>query len=386
MQKSRTRVHNIPSYDNLLKKSWCQIRSHAMPQRFIFIKSLAICIIFASVFAVYNWAFTPYSCATPNTIYISAGAFGNLFDEHPFIGNTQISCARLKKYLNAHEYNVQQIKNARYLANPQAILFFDIYTNLLDLQAYPLDKRVLFLWEPPTTIEIGYKKENHQYFSRIYTWNDDLVDNKKYFKFYYPQPTLKMVETAPDYAAKKLCTLIGCNKHSYYSHELYSERKKAIEFFETEHPESFEFYGVGWDPNQYKTYKGTIKDKIEYLKKYKFSICYENASNLNGYITEKIFDCFVAGCIPIYWGAPNIAAYIPKSCFIDRRDFNSLQELYAHLISIDRTRYQEYLTNIATFLKSKDAQLFSSDHFITTVFGAACPNHTSMPDPKYATA
>lgn len=39
-----------------------------------------------------------------------------------------------------------------------------------------------------------------------------------------------------------------------------------------------------------------------------------------GYITEKIFDCFFPGVIPIYWGAENVTDYIPQDTFIDRRN------------------------------------------------------------------
>ena len=42
-------------------------------------------------------------------------------------------------------------------------------------------------------------------------------------------------------------------------------------------------------------------DKWVYLRKFRFNICPENASS-KGYITEKILDAFVGGCIPIYWG------------------------------------------------------------------------------------
>lgn len=42
-------------------------------------------------------------------------------------------------------------------------------------------------------------------------------------------------------------------------------------------------------------------DKWEYLKKFRFNICPENTSS-KGYVTEKILDAFVGGCIPIYWG------------------------------------------------------------------------------------
>ena len=50
----------------------------------------------------------------------------------------------------------------------------------------------------------------------------------------------------------------------------------------------------------------TLKEKFnnnknEYLKEFKFNICAENTIS-DGYITEKIFDAFSSGCIPIYSG------------------------------------------------------------------------------------
>ena len=46
-------------------------------------------------------------------------------------------------------------------------------------------------------------------------------------------------------------------------------------------------------------------NKIEYLRDFKFNICPENTIS-DGYITEKLFDSFRAGCIPIYSGDENI--------------------------------------------------------------------------------
>lgn len=37
------------------------------------------------------------------------------------------------------------------------------------------------------------------------------------------------------------------------------------------------------------------------MKQFKFNICPEN-SRANGYITEKIFEAIISGCIPIYYG------------------------------------------------------------------------------------
>lgn len=42
-------------------------------------------------------------------------------------------------------------------------------------------------------------------------------------------------------------------------------------------------------------------NKINYLKQFRFNICPENGSE-KGYITEKIFEAIISGCIPIYWG------------------------------------------------------------------------------------
>lgn len=45
-------------------------------------------------------------------------------------------------------------------------------------------------------------------------------------------------------------------------------------------------------------------DKREYLKLFRFNLCPEN-SNSEGYVTEKIFDAIVSGCVPVYWGSNN---------------------------------------------------------------------------------
>ena len=46
-------------------------------------------------------------------------------------------------------------------------------------------------------------------------------------------------------------------------------------------------------------------NKLEYLKQFKFNICPENLIE-DGYITEKLFDAFKSGCIPIWNGDKNI--------------------------------------------------------------------------------
>lgn len=44
-----------------------------------------------------------------------------------------------------------------------------------------------------------------------------------------------------------------------------------------------------------------VDSYLYWLEKYKFMLCFEN-SCAKGYITEKIIQAYLAGCIPIYWG------------------------------------------------------------------------------------
>ena len=94
---------------------------------------------------------------------------------------------------------------------------------------FPQKKLLLFMWEPPTVIE--YSSDDLSHFKRVYTWDDDLVDNKKFFKFYYPE-LKSMMKNLPSFEEKKLVTQISSNKKSRHNHELYSERESVIQFFE----------------------------------------------------------------------------------------------------------------------------------------------------------
>src|SRR3569832_165707 len=230
------------------------------------------------------------------------------------------------------------------------------------LAKFPMKKAVLFMWEPPVVQKNLYTSRFTSKFKRVYTWNDDLVDNKKFFKFYYPvlQP---MRDNLPNFENRKLLTQISGCKKSKHKNELYSERVKVIKHFEDKPDGEFEFYGTGWEKERKKHYKGAIADKLEALKNYKFSVCYENMNEIKGYVTEKIFDCFAVGTIPIYWGASNITDYVPKNCFIDRRDFASFEEVLSYIRSMDAQTYEEYLTNIRAFLASDQAKFFSQEMF-----------------------
>jgi len=317
----------------------------------------------------YNAIDTCEAAQTRRAIYFTPGTSIRLFDINDPVLNSdgqRVPMYQLRKQLLEKGYEVYQANSLNSLPHMEYLFVFDILVDdLAKIEQYPFEKRILFLWEPPSVVPHNYNKELHQHFSKIFTWDDSLVDNKKYFKFYYPV-CHNMLEPI-DFNKKKLCTLIANNRHSNHPSELYSQRLATLNFFENTAPQEFDVYGGGWDTSLYSTYKGRIQKKIDVLRHYKFSICYENIANIPGYITEKIFDCFWAGCVPVYWGAPNIEQYIPKNCFIARQDFASYTDLYNYLKNISEKEYEEYLNNIRAFLASEQAYKFTKEYFISTI-------------------
>ena len=79
---------------------------------------------------------------------------------------------------------------------------------------------------------------------------------------------------------------------------------------------------------------GFVKDKIQFLKKYKFSIGMEN-SEADGYASEKIIDSFLAGTIPIYYGDYMIDEYINPKSYILIRNEKDIQIKINYIKKID---------------------------------------------------
>ncbi len=235
------------------------------------------------------------------------------------------------------------------------------------LRRYTKRKRILIAMEPPSVLPKMYDSFNQ--FGKVLTWDDALVDNQKFFKIHYPV-MYPMDSNLIPFAEKKLCTQISCNKKSRHKYELYSKRLKVIRYFEKRAGNDFEFYGRGWDICCYRNFKGEIANKHEVLKRYRFSFCYENITHVKGYITEKIFDCFSAGCIPIYLGATNVTEYIPENCFICPDNFPSIEALVSYLKNMQEVEYNQYLDNIRLFLKSDKAKKFTAQSFADSIFSA----------------
>lgn len=330
------------------------------------LRSLQLLILYVMLVPMKGMCNEPNQAETNNKrICILTSWWGPMFaiDDPVFNRDNCLRfCYDLREEAWQQGYHIEQVFSLEAIGACDLLVVFDIFPeHFAHLSKIPKEKRILFLWEPSSTVPNNNNLDYHNYFSKIYTWDDDLVDNQTYFKFYYP--VLRPMIAPKKFSTKKLSTMISCNKTSSHPDELYSERLKVIEYFEGHKEGCFDLYGKWW-PEWFRNYHGQVVTKSDVLQNYKFSFAYENTRDIPGYITEKIFDCFYAGTVPIYWGASNVETYIPKNCFIDRKDFPTQNDLVNYLLAMDEPHYQDYLNRIQDFLQSDAAKLYSPEKFI----------------------
>jgi hypothetical protein len=92
-----------------------------------------------------------------------------------------------------------------------------------------------------------------------------------------------------------------------------------------------------------------------------FSLIVENQDT---YISEKIFDSFFSGCIPIYIG-PDLSKHaIPKELYIQaRKDLKSLEDSFQEIKQLDYEKWLQLLLEWLTDVKTM--QYWGEDHVVT---------------------
>ncbi len=265
-----------------------------------------------------------------------------------------------------------------------------------------LKKSILMIFESSLIRPDNWDVDFHKEVAGVLTWSSDLLalaksdtgnvtDQESRHEARYARGgfTHKFPATIPgvdasDLPRTKLVTLIAGNKSVSSPIELYTARRDAIAWFEKYAPTQFTYFGVGWEHSylrgglgtkvlrklgllrylperRSRCFGGKVDSKLETMKQFDFSICFENAEQIPGYISEKIFDSFFAGCIPVYWGAPDIEKLIPDDCFIDFRKFRDFEKLFRFLTVMTADEKLRYRGAIRDFLNSDSAKIFNAD-------------------------
>lgn len=243
----------------------------------------------------------------------------------------------------------------------------------LDYNKPKSKKNYLVVIEPPILIKENHKIKRLDEFDKVFTWNDDLVNNKNIYKYQLSHDFLFIENPSIKYP-RGYC-MITSNKKSNKKNENYSFRNEIIKYYESSN-EKFDLFGNGWEKhtssNRYinyifknlkarppMSYEGSIVNKHLAASNYDFQFAIENSKNINGYISEKLFDCFLSGNVPIYSGAKNILKYIPKETFINLDKFDSLQKAHDFISSLDQKKIEKIKQNGYEFITGEKAMQFT---------------------------
>lgn len=293
-----------------------------------------------------------------------------------------------KKFLEQGiEINTPDLNQGRGIA-------FDLFFEGREFTEDGIPKYLVALENP----NINRLNESHDYCSRfrkVFAWDKRLYDLPNVVPIMYPHHIL--TEALPSFAERDIFScLINANKlfRDPPPNDLYQERLNTIRWYESHAPGLFELYGMGWQKPApaytpwgklkrglaslrakafghppFPSYRGTVRDKRDVMRRSKFSYCYENTRGPDNYITEKLFDSLMSGCVPVYWGPENVREYIPAECFVDRSAFPDTAAVHDHLRSVTPERYEQYQRDITRFLSGDAVKKFTAEYFAGVVAG-----------------
>ncbi|RPG55913.1 MAG: hypothetical protein CBD95_005220 [Flavobacteriales bacterium TMED235] len=325
--------------------------------------------------------------------------FLNVSEDASFNKNPQYNY--LYNYLKSKGHEINSIDLISNVGEIDCVLFLDFPAGKISKlaeKALSHKKKILITIENEVVLRSNWLRKNQDLFDLILTWNDDFIDNKKYFKIMLPSLDRheRDYNFLPFLEKKYLSCMISWKKKYKHKNETQTLKNKIINYFEENNlKDNFHLYGPNWDEtvfkyvsileflnyprfkkfrkiickDRYKNWKGKTQDKRMTLRNYKFAFVIENATDFNGFITDKIFDCFYSGTVPIYLGAKNVKLFIPEECFIDLREFKNLNNLHDYLLNLDQARYEIYIENIQKFLSNKNS-IFSFKYFNEAILNA----------------
>ncbi len=171
--------------------------------------------------------------------------------------------------------------------------------------------------------------------------------------------------------------MINANKMSVISGELYSLRRRAA------HVMPIDIYGPGWQSSTLRRTKillgemkiaifaghfpavaalrywfhkhpgqmGAAADKLATLSQYRAALVVENSAD---YMSEKLFDCLLARCIPIYVG-PNPSLFgVPEDLVVhSQANLSGLLDAFQRAKQID---YEAWLASTNRYLNQFETQ------------------------------
>jgi hypothetical protein len=252
-----------------------------------------------------------------------------------------------------------------------------VCVDYLDVNSFPKNEvkncfKVLIRNEPEVVLPAAYSRKVLSLFDEVITVG---VGSNQRWPQFFPE---KLHNFSRDERVTTKQVLINANKMSFIKGENYSLRRQAVCKIE-----SIDCFGRDWDKslkwevrNAFSLFqralfsrrkmtlapllqlgrkpivwKGAPKEKYETYRDYRYAIVIENSST---YLSEKIFDAIVSGCIPIYVG-PSVRDFeIPSSLIIEVPP--TIQGISAGIETAEKVDYVKWWRDSQAWLSDDDVR------------------------------
>jgi len=284
--------------------------------------------------------------------------------------------------------NSSQIQTTSSVEEAEAVVSCDFLQSevpLISSLKFSIQRKILVFMEPEVVIPINFGKQIEDKFGTVIRVGRPGITSDKNLR--WPQKWRDVAPLNLNRGITEIAMICG-NKISFVKGEMYSLRRRAA--FEIE---QIALYGSEWDslnstrmkkmiveiasslragylPNlkslrywfaEKNDWRGAPADKAKVLEQFKVSLVIENSLE---FLSEKLFDSFFAGCIPVYVG-PDLEDFeIPGSLVISvSPDIPSIRAGISQAIEMD---YQKWHSDLSAWLgRSEIKRQWSSEGFFT---------------------
>lgn len=143
----------------------------------------------------------------------------------------------------------------------------------------------------------------------------------------------------PDQPPEKTRDLSAMSSTKAMAHTVHAQRLAFMLALKDRLGDELQLFGRGLRP---------VDDKAEAMAPYRYHIAVENHVE-PGHFTEKLTDCFVAGCLPFYFGDPAYDAVFPRDSVIaiDIFDLDGTVDIMREAIASDQFSKRQPALSIA---------------------------------------